>query len=45
MPQSQIQSTVDAIGTQQANNEFGPQRYALLFRPGTYGSKANPLNP
>ncbi len=44
MPQSQIQSTVDAIGTQQVNNEFGPQRYALLFKPGTYGSKANPLN-
>ena len=44
MPQSQIQSTVDAIGTQQVNNEFGPQRYALLFKPGTYGSTANPLN-
>src|SRR5260370_4669226 len=44
MPQSQIQSSVDAIGTQQVNNEFGPQRYALLFKPGTYGSKANPLN-
>src|SRR3989441_8900853 len=44
MPQSQIQATVDAIGTQQVSNEFGPQRYALLFKPGTYGSKANPLN-
>src|SRR5438445_10741783 len=44
MPQSQIQATVDAIGTQQVNNEFGQQRYALLFKPGTYGSKAHPLN-
>src|SRR2546430_4932796 len=44
MPQSQIQATVDAIGNQQVNNEFGPQRYALLFKPGTYGSTAHPLN-
>src|SRR5256884_4200612 len=44
MPESQIQATVDAIGTQQVNNEFGQQRYALLFKPGTYGSTAHPLN-
>src|SRR5207253_4124903 len=44
MPQSQIQSTVDAIGTQQVSNEFGQQRFALLFKPGTYGSVAHPLN-
>src|SRR5881275_48544 len=44
MPQSQIQATVDAIGTQQVNNEFGQQRFALLFKPGTYGSVAHPLN-
>src|SRR5439155_1158840 len=44
MPQSQIQATVDAIGTQQVNNEFGQQRYALLFKPGSYGSKTHPLN-
>src|SRR6184192_3196338 len=44
MPQSQIQATVDAIGTQQVSNEFGQQRYALLFKPGTYGSKTHPLN-
>jgi len=44
MPQSQIQSTVDSIANQQVNNEFGSQRYALLFKPGTYGSPANPLN-
>ena len=44
MPQSEIQATVDAIAAQQVNNEFGTQRYALLFEPGTYGTKSNPLN-
>jgi hypothetical protein len=44
MPQSQIQATVDSIAKQQVNNEFGTQRYALLFKPGTYGSQTNPLN-
>jgi hypothetical protein len=44
MPTSQIQATVDAIAAQQVSNEFGTQRYALLFKPGTYGSSANPLN-
>src|SRR4051794_34351279 len=44
MPTSQIQSTVDAIAAQQVPNQFGPQRYALLFKPGTYGTAANPLN-
>src|SRR6185312_6856078 len=43
MPQSQIQSTVDAIAAQQVPNQFGTQRYALLFEPGTYGTTANPL--
>src|SRR4051812_45105087 len=43
MPQSTIQSTLDAISTQQVSNQFGPQRYAVLFKPGTYGSAANPL--
>jgi hypothetical protein len=44
MEQSQIQSTVDAIADQQIPNQFGPQRYALLFAPGTYGSAADPLS-
>ena len=44
MPQSQIQATVDAIASQQVSNQFGTQRYALLFEPGTYGSAADPLN-
>src|SRR6202166_27025 len=44
MPLSQIQATVDAVATQQVSNQFGTQRYALLFEPGTYGSSTNPLN-
>jgi hypothetical protein len=44
MPTSQIQATVDAIASQQVPNQFGAQRYALLFKPGTYGSVTNPLN-
>jgi hypothetical protein len=43
MPQSQIQATVNAIAAQQVPNQFGTQRYALLFEPGTYGSAADPL--
>lgn len=44
MPTSQIQAIVDSIANQQVNNEMGPQRYALLFEPGTYGTQANPLD-
>ena len=44
MPQSQIQATVDSIATQQIPNQFGAQRYTLLFEPGTYGSAADPLS-
>jgi hypothetical protein len=44
MPQSEIQKTVDAIAQQQVSNEFGTQRYALLFEPGTYGTATDPLN-
>ena len=44
MPQAQIQSAVDTIATQQLTNQFGTQRYALLFKPGTYGSATDPLN-
>ena len=39
----QIQATVDSIASQQVGNQFGTQRYALLFEPGTYGSAADPL--
>ena len=43
MPTSEIQATVDAIAQQQVSNQFGTQRYALLFKPGTYGSADHPL--
>ena len=43
MPQSRIQATVNSIARQQAGNQFGTQRYALLFEPGSYGSAANPM--
>jgi hypothetical protein len=32
------------VAKQQVSNEFGAQRFALLFQPGTYGSSTNPLN-
>jgi hypothetical protein len=44
MPVSQIQARVDAIAAQQVGNQFGAQRYALLFKPGTYGTATQPLN-
>jgi hypothetical protein len=44
MPTSQIQATVDSISSQQVSNQFGTERYALLFKPGTYGSSDHPLN-
>jgi hypothetical protein len=43
MPTSQIQAAVDTIADQQVDNEMGSQRYTLLFKPGSYGSVANPL--
>jgi Pectate lyase superfamily protein len=43
MPQASIQSALDSIASQQVSNQFGSQRYAILFEPGTYGSTADPL--
>jgi hypothetical protein len=43
MAQSQVQATIDSVSGQQVNNQFGTQRYAIFFEPGTYGSTANPL--
>jgi len=43
MPTGQIQARVDAITAQQVANEFGAQRYALLFKPGVYGTTQTPL--
>src|SRR4051794_40095090 len=44
MSTSEIQTAVDAIAAQQVPNQFGTERYALLFKPGTYGSSDHPLN-
>jgi hypothetical protein len=44
MPTSQIQATVDTIASKQVSNQFGTDRYALLFEPGTYGTSSDPLN-
>ena len=44
MPVSEIQATVDAIAAQQKDAQFGGHRYALLFKPGTYGTAQEPLN-
>ena len=43
MPQATIQADLNAISSQQVPNQFGPQRYAIFFEPGTYGSTADPL--
>ena len=36
MTSADIQSQVDSIFNQQQTNQFGGQRYALLFQPGSY---------
>jgi hypothetical protein len=41
--ESSIQSEVNTISNAQVGNQFGTQRYALLFEPGTYGSTSDPL--
>src|SRR5659263_145839 len=43
MPVADIQAAVDAIRDKQVNNEMGTDRYALLFKPGTYGTATDPL--
>src|SRR5205823_8202750 len=45
MSQAAIQHDLDSIATQQVPvaSQFDSQRYAILFRPGTYGSAASPL--
>jgi len=43
MPQDQIQAAVDAVAARQISDQFGTGRFALLFKPGTYGSPAHPL--
>jgi hypothetical protein len=36
MPAAQIQKAIDGIYATQKNNEFGPQRTAMFFFPGSY---------
>jgi hypothetical protein len=43
MSQATIQADLNNIATQQVPNQFGSQRYAILFEPGTYGSTGDPL--
>ncbi|MEY9941451.1 hypothetical protein [Streptacidiphilus sp. MAP5-3] len=43
MSESSIQDQLNLIANSQAGNEFGTGRYAILFKPGTYGSGADPL--
>ncbi len=35
-PASIIQARLDTVFASQESNEFGPQRFAILFKPGTY---------
>jgi hypothetical protein len=43
MPIGQIRATADAIYARQVDSEMGTDRYALLFKPGVYGTDADPL--
>jgi hypothetical protein len=43
MPAGQIQAAVDTVYAQQVDAEMGPNRYALLFKPGVYGTAGEPL--
>jgi len=43
MPISEIQATLDATHAAQVDNEMGTARFAYLFKPGTYGTTAQPL--
>ena len=44
MSQPAIQADINAVYAQQADNDMGTTRYALMFEPGTYGSQTTPLN-
>lgn len=41
MPAATIQNRVDSIFAEMESNQFGSQRYALLFKPGTYNVNVN----
>lgn len=39
MPSDDIQQKLDTLFKQQESNQFGPERYAVLFKPGVYHNK------
>ncbi|MFL5801733.1 MAG: hypothetical protein ACJ8CR_08315, partial [Roseiflexaceae bacterium] len=41
MSSASIQATLNAVFATQETNQFGPERNALLFKPGTYSADAN----
>ncbi|MBA2286320.1 MAG: coagulation factor 5/8 type domain-containing protein [Ktedonobacteraceae bacterium] len=41
MSSATIQSTLDSLYKQQETNQFGTNRYALFFKPGTYSVSVN----
>jgi F5/8 type C domain len=41
MPAASIQGQLNSVFSQQESNQFGSQRYALLFKPGSYNVNAN----
>jgi hypothetical protein len=43
MTTAQIQAKVNDVRARQVDNEFSSERYALLFKPGTYGTPEQPL--
>ena len=44
MSAADIEAAATAVFNKQKSNEFGADRFALLFEPGTYGSATEPLN-
>ena len=43
MPTSEIEATANSLWLQQRDAEMGSDRYSLLFKPGEYGTDADPL--
>ncbi|WP_033438231.1 discoidin domain-containing protein [Saccharothrix sp. NRRL B-16314] len=39
--QVDMQNRLNAIATQMKTNQFGPERYAVLFKPGSYNADVN----
>ncbi|MCS7479317.1 discoidin domain-containing protein [Umezawaea endophytica] len=40
-PAGEIQAKLTAVANQQHTNQFGPERFALLFKPGSYNADVN----